>query len=48
MDISLVEYGFDKGAIAGFQAMPGLLQVFGYESKPGCGIFPYVDGWHIC
>ncbi|KAB5546801.1 sugar porter family MFS transporter [Coniochaeta sp. 2T2.1] len=35
MGISLFEYGFDKGAIAGFQAMPGFLQVFGYESKPG-------------
>jgi hypothetical protein len=35
MGISLFEYGFDKGAIAGFQAMPGFLHVFGYQSKPG-------------
>ncbi|KAK4041877.1 sugar porter family MFS transporter [Parachaetomium inaequale] len=33
--ISLFEYGFDKGAIAGFQAMPGFLQVFGYQSSSG-------------
>lgn len=35
MGISLFEYGFDKGAIAGFQAMPGFLQVFGYQSANG-------------
>ena len=35
MGISLFEYGFDKGAIAGFQAMPGFLQVFGYKSASG-------------
>ncbi|KAJ5827168.1 sugar porter (SP) family MFS transporter [Penicillium robsamsonii] len=32
---SLFEYGFDKGAIAGFQAMPGFLQVFGYQTLDG-------------
>lgn len=42
MGVSLFEYGFDKGAIAGFQAMPGFLQVFGYESKPG------VWNIHVC
>ncbi|EER29321.1 hypothetical protein D8B26_008044 [Coccidioides posadasii str. Silveira] len=35
MGISLFEYGFDKGAIAGFQAMPGFLQVFGYQTESG-------------
>ncbi|KIX96377.1 uncharacterized protein Z520_07643 [Fonsecaea multimorphosa CBS 102226] len=35
MGISLFEYGFDKGAIAGFQAMPGFLQVFGYQTPAG-------------
>lgn len=33
--LSLFEYGFDKGAIAGFQAMPGFLQVFGYQDQKG-------------
>lgn len=35
MGISLFEYGFDKGAIAGFQAMPGFLMVFGYKTPSG-------------
>jgi SP family sugar:H+ symporter-like MFS transporter len=35
MGIALFEYGFDKGAIAGFQAMPGFLQVFGYQTESG-------------
>lgn len=35
LGISLFEYGFDKGAIAGFQAMPGFLHVFGYQSRSG-------------
>ncbi|KAF9886737.1 hypothetical protein FE257_011114 [Aspergillus nanangensis] len=35
MGISLFGYGFDKGAIAGFQAMPGFLQIFGYETPEG-------------
>jgi len=35
MGISLFEYGFDKGAIAGFQAMPGFLQEFGYQTPDG-------------
>ncbi|EXJ72929.1 uncharacterized protein A1O5_04078 [Cladophialophora psammophila CBS 110553] len=39
MGISLFEYGFDKGAIAGFQAMPGFLQIFGYQTASGA--------WHI-
>jgi MFS transporter, SP family, sugar:H+ symporter len=39
MGISLFEYGFDKGAIAGFQAMPGFLQIFGYQTASG--------GWNI-
>lgn len=33
--ISLFEYGFDKGAMAGFQAMPGFLKVFGYQTPSG-------------
>jgi hypothetical protein len=33
--MSLFEYGYDKGAIAGFQAMPGFLQVFGYQTATG-------------
>lgn len=32
---SLFEYGFDKGAIAGFQAMPGFLRIFGYQTSDG-------------
>lgn len=32
LGISLFQYGFDKGALAGFQAMPGFLMVFGYET----------------
>ncbi|KAI9367628.1 general substrate transporter [Aspergillus egyptiacus] len=35
LGVSLFEYGFDKGAIAGFQAMPGFLQVFGYQTESG-------------
>ncbi|RFU27193.1 hypothetical protein B7463_g9149, partial [Scytalidium lignicola] len=35
LGISLFEYGFDKGAIAGFQAMPGFLMVFGYKAPNG-------------
>jgi SP family sugar:H+ symporter-like MFS transporter len=35
LGIALFEYGFDKGAIAGFQAMPGFLQVFGYKTESG-------------
>ncbi|KAL2861196.1 general substrate transporter [Aspergillus lucknowensis] len=35
MGVALFEYGFDKGAIAGFQAMPGFLQVFGYQTESG-------------
>ncbi|PGG97440.1 hypothetical protein AJ79_09201 [Helicocarpus griseus UAMH5409] len=35
MGISLFQYGFDKGAIAGFQAMPGFLQIFGYQTPSG-------------
>ena len=35
MGISLFEYGFDKGAIAGFQAMPEFLQVFVYQIPAG-------------
>ncbi len=35
MGISLFEYGFDKGAIAGFQAMPGFLKIFGYQAANG-------------
>lgn len=38
MGISLFEYGFDKGATAGFQAMPGFLMVFGYEKDGEYGI----------
>ncbi|SPO07714.1 related to HXT1 - Low-affinity hexose facilitator [Cephalotrichum gorgonifer] len=39
--MSLFEYGYDKGAIAGFQAMPGFLQVFGYQLPNGTwGIKP--------
>lgn len=33
--MSLFEYGYDKGAIAGFQAMPGFLMVFGYQAPDG-------------
>lgn len=33
--MSLFEYGYDKGAIAGFQAMPGFLKVFGYQNPDG-------------
>ncbi|SPO06551.1 related to monosaccharide transporter [Cephalotrichum gorgonifer] len=33
--MSLFEYGFDKGVVAGFQAMPGFLQVFGYQTPDG-------------
>lgn len=33
--MGLFVYGFDKGAIAGFQAMPGFLEVFGYKKKDG-------------
>ncbi|KAK3367746.1 general substrate transporter [Podospora didyma] len=32
LGISLFEYGFDKGALAGFQAMPGFLMEFGYQN----------------
>lgn len=35
MGTALFEYGFDKGAIAGFQSMPGFLQVFGYKNNAG-------------
>ena len=35
MGMSLFEYGFDKGAIAGFQSMPGFLKVFGYQTPTG-------------
>lgn len=35
LGISLFGYGFDKGAIAGFQAMPGFLMIFGYQSPGG-------------
>lgn len=35
MGMALFEYGFDKGAIAGFQSMPGFLQVFGYQTPTG-------------
>lgn len=35
MGTALFEYGFDKGAIAGFQSMPGFLMVFGYQSSSG-------------
>ncbi|KAK1751470.1 general substrate transporter [Echria macrotheca] len=35
LGISLFEYGFDKGAIAGFQAMPGFLMEFGYQTPSG-------------
>lgn len=35
MGTALFEYGFDKGAIAGFQSMPGFLQVFGYRNNAG-------------
>ena len=35
LGISLFEYGFDKGAIAGFQAMPGFLMEFGYQTPAG-------------
>ena len=33
--MSLFEYGYDKGAIAGFQAMPGFLMVFGSQAPDG-------------
>lgn len=33
--MGLFEYGYDKGAIAGFQAMPGFLKVFGYKTAEG-------------
>lgn len=33
--MALFEYGYDKGAIAGFQAMPGFLMVFGYKTAEG-------------
>lgn len=33
--MSLFEYGYDKGAIAGFQAMNGFLMVFGYQTDEG-------------
>lgn len=35
LGMSLFEYGYDKGAIAGFQAMPGFLKVFGYQMPDG-------------
>jgi hypothetical protein len=35
MGMSLFEYGFDKGAIAGFQSMPGFLKLFGYQTPGG-------------
>ncbi|KAK3323142.1 general substrate transporter [Cercophora scortea] len=35
LGLSLFEYGFDKGAIAGFQAMPGFLMEFGYKTPAG-------------
>lgn len=35
MGAALFEYGFDKGAIAGFQSMPGFLQMFGYRTHSG-------------
>lgn len=33
--MGLFEYGYDKGAIAGFQAMTGFLKVFGYQTADG-------------
>jgi hypothetical protein len=35
LGMPLLEYGFDRGSIAGFQAMPGFLQVFGYQTPKG-------------
>lgn len=35
LGMALFVYGYDKGAIAGFQAMPGFLEVFGYKTPEG-------------
>lgn len=35
LGMALFVYGYDKGAIAGFQAMPGFLEVFGYKTEEG-------------